>query len=127
MFSAATTSARRGSRNTTRHLCLLVLIATLGAPAAAQATAGPAVSWGGNSHGELGKIYRDDFEASPVTVEGQNNIATVAAGDGANLAILGDGTVSAWGGNVAGQLGDGTREATWEKGTSHVIVKEPVA
>jgi alpha-tubulin suppressor-like RCC1 family protein len=124
MCSAATTSARRGWRSTTRHLWLLALVATLGAPAAAQATAGPVVSWGGNSHGELGTIYRDDFEASPVTVEGQNNIVTVAAGDGANLAILSDGTVSAWGGNVAGQLGDGTREATWEKGMSHVIVKE---
>ena len=96
----------------------------LGAPAAAHAAAGPAVSWGGNTHGELGTRYRDDLEERPVTVEGQKNIVAVAAGDGANLAILSDGTVSAWGGNVSGQLGDGTRLATWEKGTSHIAVRE---
>ena len=123
MFSAATRSARSGSRATTRHVAFLALIVALGAPAAARA-AGPAVSWGGNPHGELGTIYRDNQEERPVTVEGQNNIVTVAAGDGANLALLSDGTVSAWGGNVAGQLGDGTREATWEKGVSHVAVRE---
>jgi alpha-tubulin suppressor-like RCC1 family protein len=94
----------------------------LGAPAAARAASGPAVSWGQNRHGELGAIYRDDLEERPVAVEGQSNIVAVAAGGGSNLALLGDGTVASWGGNASGQLGDGTRSATWEKGVSHVAV-----
>jgi alpha-tubulin suppressor-like RCC1 family protein len=123
MFLTAPMSARR-SLSCTRQLVLLALIATLSAPAAAHAAAGPAVSWGGNTHGELGTRYKDDLEERPVTVEGQTNIVAVSAGDGANLALLSDGTVSSWGGNVSGQLGDGTRQATWEKGTSHVAVRE---
>jgi alpha-tubulin suppressor-like RCC1 family protein len=102
----------------------VALIVLMAAPAAARAAAGPAVSWGENRHGELGAIYRDDMEERPVSVEAQTNVAALAAGGGSNLALLGDGTVTSWGGNASGQLGDGTRAATWEKGVSHVVVGE---
>jgi alpha-tubulin suppressor-like RCC1 family protein len=94
----------------------------LSAPVAAHGEGGPAVSWGDNRYGQLGTVYHDYWEEQPVVVEGQANI--VAVSGGGNLALLSDGTVSAWGGNAAGQLGDGTRAASWEKGVSHVIVSQ---
>jgi alpha-tubulin suppressor-like RCC1 family protein len=123
MSSAAT---RHGSRARRRTLVLIAAVLTYLlalAPAAARAS-GPAVSWGENFNGDLGAIYRDYAEERPVPVEGQPNIVSVSAGGGSNLALLSDGTVSAWGGNLSGQLGDGTRAASWEKGVSHVIVRE---
>jgi alpha-tubulin suppressor-like RCC1 family protein len=66
-------------------------------------------AWGDNSYGQLGL---GDFEPrnAPeqiLALEGLDVIA-VAAGNQHSLALLSDGTVRAWGGNFAGQLGDGS-------------------
>ncbi len=45
---------------------------------------------------------------NPLPVPGLTSIKSLAAGDDHSLALKQDGTALAWGGNYAGQLGDGT-------------------
>ncbi len=85
---------------------------------------GTAVGWGENYHGQLGQVFRDGFELSPVTVGGVSGIAQLAAGDSNDYALLDSGRVVAWGGNDSGQDGDDNRLAAWEQGKSHVTVEE---
>jgi alpha-tubulin suppressor-like RCC1 family protein len=77
-------------------------------PAAQVGTAG--LSWGQNGNTDLGAGYKDNYEAGPVSVLGLTNVAAIAAGYHFSLALLSDATVTAWGGNDYGQLGNGTRE-----------------
>lgn len=71
-------------------------------------TNGTAWSWGGNFDGRLG----DDSAAtrsSPVSVVGGfTNWCVSSAGACHSLALRSDGTAWSWGGNLAGQLGDGS-------------------
>ena len=55
-------------------------------------------------------------------MEGLTNIRSVAAAESFSLALLSDGTVASWGGNVYGQLGNNGYKANWELGKSHVQV-----
>jgi hypothetical protein len=70
-------------------------------------------AWGFNSHGSLGDGTMTD-RYLPVRVIGPGgmgylaNVSAIAAGDRFSLALLGNGTVWAWGGNPHGALGDGT-------------------
>jgi alpha-tubulin suppressor-like RCC1 family protein len=71
-------------------------------------------TWGDNSAGLLG----DDgstHRSTPVAVQRLSDAVAVAAGDAGtegarSVALRGDGTVWAWGGNASGQLGDGTND-----------------
>ncbi len=83
-----------------------------------------AVTWGENTHGQLGQIFRSDYALSPDSVEGVSDIKEIAAGSSFNLALLGDGSVESWGGDGHGQLGDDLNLASWEQGYAHVVVKE---
>jgi alpha-tubulin suppressor-like RCC1 family protein len=82
--------------------------ATSAATAEVQAVLGTAaVAWGRNYPDEqLGAGYRDAYEFKPVSVVGVTGIAAVAAAGNDSYALLGDGTVRAWGSDVKGQLGD---------------------
>jgi alpha-tubulin suppressor-like RCC1 family protein len=93
-------------------------------PAEAPTSGGPAVAWGENYFGQLGVIYKGNYELSPVGVEGLSNITEIAATSSFNLALLSDGTLASWGGNDHGQLGDDTKKANWERGISHTVVEE---
>jgi alpha-tubulin suppressor-like RCC1 family protein len=70
-------------------------------------------AWGWNWHGALGDGTMND-SSLPVPVVGQGgkgylaNVSAIAAGERFSLALLGDGTVWAWGDNHHGHLGDGT-------------------
>ncbi|MCE9672828.1 RCC1 repeat-containing protein [Myxococcus stipitatus] len=68
-------------------------------------------AWGNNAQGQLGNGTTTN-EASPKQVPGLNDVKAVSAGfyDHA-LAVHANGTVSAWGNNDVGQLGDGTTSA----------------
>jgi alpha-tubulin suppressor-like RCC1 family protein len=107
-----------------RIWCSIVVVAGVVGAAPATCRAAAAVSWGGNRLAELGAGYRDTYEESPVRVVGLNNITAIAAGSGFDLALLSDGTVRAWGGNLWGELGDGTHVDTWGKATNVVEVAE---
>jgi hypothetical protein len=101
-----------------RAVCsLLACIAILaGTPATSHAEAGAqAVAWGTNARAELGAGWKDAQEESPVQVAGLGDITAVAAGTNFNLMLLADGTVRASGGNMWGQLGDGSHAGSWEE------------
>ena len=63
------------------------------------------MAWGDNEEGQLGdgKTANSDV---PVAVHGLTGVTAIAAGAEHALALLSDGTVSAWGANGAGQLGN---------------------
>jgi alpha-tubulin suppressor-like RCC1 family protein len=69
--------------------------------------AGTVISWGANSHGQLGDGTTTSSDL-PVTVNAVSGVAALAAGGAHSLALLSNGTVMAWGANGSGQLGDGT-------------------
>jgi len=74
---------------------------------------GAVYAWGTNGDGQLGD---GTVNPRPVPVQVRNpantghltNVVAIAAGGFHSLAVAGDGTVYAWGGNGVGQLGDGT-------------------
>jgi alpha-tubulin suppressor-like RCC1 family protein len=65
-------------------------------------------AWGLNNSGELGLGTFTDKEGLPGQVVGLSAVTRLSAGSDHSLAVAMDGTVWAWGGNWAGQLGDGT-------------------
>jgi len=70
-------------------------------------------SWGRNNYGQLGNGNEGTDSATPVQVVGEGGTGTLtgvvaAAGRGHTIAVMGDGTVWAWGYNGEGQLGDDT-------------------
>ena len=76
---------------------------------------GTVMGWGDDADGQLGagdipgpKRCEVCFP-TPVAVSGLSEVTAIAAGERSSFAVLRDGTVMAWGGNVGGQLGDGTR------------------
>lgn len=81
---------------------------------------GTVYAWGNGSKGQLGigPLPTVNFKGRsarvmpdvpyPVLVRELTGVKAIAAGAGHSLALLGDGTVRAWGDNARGQLGDGT-------------------
>ena len=65
-------------------------------------------AWGANLNGELGNGLTVAYFDSPVRVSNISSAVAVASGQNHTLALLADGSVWAWGGNVYGQLGNGT-------------------
>ena len=70
-------------------------------------------SWGQNFYGELGNgtatASMTPVLVSMPTLSAGVTISAVAAGSYHSLALASDGTVYAWGHNVTGELGDGTK------------------
>jgi alpha-tubulin suppressor-like RCC1 family protein len=58
---------------------------------------GTVVAWGENQNGELGDGVKGEPSDVPVPVSGLSGVTAIAAGGRSNLALLGDGTVVAWG------------------------------
>ncbi len=75
---------------------------------------GTVMAWGGNGYGQLGNSGAGYGSNTPVPVEGLSEVTALAAGANFSLALLGDGTVRAWGGDGAGQLGIGGSETEHE-------------
>ena len=80
---------------------------------------GTVYAWGSNEYGQLGIGNKDNHtvpykvkapQGSPPDEELLTGIVAVAAGEHHSLALKGDGTVYAWGGNGNGQLGIGNKD-----------------
>jgi alpha-tubulin suppressor-like RCC1 family protein len=108
----------------TMGLCLLAAF-TIGGAAASRASAlavfNGAAAWGYNAGGQLGDgtttgpetCYPGAVEAgpcstTPLQVSGLSEVSAISAGGLHSLALLGNGTVMAWGANQFGQMGNGT-------------------
>jgi alpha-tubulin suppressor-like RCC1 family protein len=65
-------------------------------------------AWGYNFQGELGDGSADIFRPTPMQVPNLSGVKAIVGGSGHSLALRTDGTIQAWGWNIAGQLGDGT-------------------
>jgi alpha-tubulin suppressor-like RCC1 family protein len=87
---------------------LLAAVGMLALAGPAEATAAGATAWGDNEHGQLGDGATGEGDDSPVAVSALNGVTAVTVGDEHSMALLGGGTVVAWGSNAHGQLGDGT-------------------
>ncbi|GIE76932.1 hypothetical protein Aph02nite_28820 [Actinoplanes philippinensis] len=66
--------------------------------------------WGGNSSGQLGTGAEGSGHTTPARVGTGTTWVSVHAGDTHTCAIRADGGLWCWGGNVNGQLGDGTMQ-----------------
>ncbi len=67
--------------------------------------------WGSNAYGQLGAGPNVNVDATrPQPVPGLANVAQLSVGDTFVCALIDSGTVSCWGMNSYGELGDGTRD-----------------
>jgi len=92
----------------------------------ARRAAGGAVCWGRNDHGELGRGTSGAGTGAPdpAPVLGVSDAVFIGSGSSAQhtCAILASGSVSCWGWNAFGQLGDGT---TMDRSTPVTVVGLP--
>jgi alpha-tubulin suppressor-like RCC1 family protein len=100
-----------------RRFGICVLTGAVVVALAAAGTSGAATtttivkSWGDNCCGQLGNGQGGGefvFSTTPVNVKNLSGVKQVVGGGVYSLALMGNGTVKAWGYNDFGQLGDGT-------------------
>ncbi len=73
---------------------------------------GTVTCWGMNQHGQLGQGMRAEdgyLGGLPAKVKGLANVTQLSLGSEHSCALHGDGTISCWGANTFGLLGDGTQ------------------
>jgi alpha-tubulin suppressor-like RCC1 family protein len=68
--------------------------------------------WGVDNSGELGTGSFSTYSATPMSVVGISTATAISAGEDHSCALLEGGSVSCWGYNAFGQLGDGTKNAS---------------
>jgi alpha-tubulin suppressor-like RCC1 family protein len=68
--------------------------------------------WGRNVEGQLGDGREVPYSASPVVVEGLDDVVAISAGVVHTCAVRGTGTAHCWGDNSFGGLGDLTGESS---------------
>ena len=73
---------------------------------------GTITCWGNNDSGQLGNGTTDYSSAVPVEVQGVNDATQITAGVGHTCALRQTGTITCWGNNDSGQLGNGTTDSS---------------
>ncbi len=113
---------RLGTGNTTNRntpQAVVGLVVSVDAIAAgfqhtcALSSAGQVYCWGDNGVGQGGSDSSVNTLTSPTAVAALSGVGTLVAGDNHTCATLTDGTARCWGGNLSGQLGDGTTTRSW--------------
>jgi alpha-tubulin suppressor-like RCC1 family protein len=69
---------------------------------------GSVMAWGEDKYGQLGGGSVGGSDEVPAQVSGLSGVTAVSAGGAHSLALLGNGTVMAWGEDRYGELGDGS-------------------
>ena len=92
-------------------------------PVARNDIPGQVYAWGDNAAGQLGTGDRTPH-LMPVPVPGLTRAIAVAAGGYQSLALEADGTVVAWGGDIAAASSHSTTPA--RQGSSHTLIPAPV-
>jgi alpha-tubulin suppressor-like RCC1 family protein len=72
---------------------------------------GTVQAWGDNGRGELGNVNVEEGSRTPVAVEGLTGVTAISAGAHHALALLGSGSVMAWGEDADGELGGGVEKS----------------
>jgi alpha-tubulin suppressor-like RCC1 family protein len=107
---------KTGQSNTpeaVKGLTHVTAIAAGGQHSLALLSDGTVMAWGSDEYGQLGNPIAEETESEqdissvPVPVEGLSAVTAIAAGAHHSLALLGDGSVMAWGEDEFGELGDG--------------------
>ena len=88
----------------------------------APCTADCVYAWGSNWGQQLGTGQLGGWSSTPTRVIGLSGVRTVTGGGSTGYALRTDGTVWAWGGNNAGQLGNGWTAAAYGGSTLPVPV-----
>lgn len=90
--------------------------------ACAVVSGGQVVCWGDNRGGQCAQPEENEIVDVPTPVEGIEDAVQVAAGSSFSCALHADGSVSCWGSNLHGQLGDGVAEhaQTCQRGSDRV-------
>jgi alpha-tubulin suppressor-like RCC1 family protein len=68
---------------------------------------GSVMAWGADSAGQLGNGVIKGSHEAPVAVSGLSGVTAISAGGRDSAALLGSGSIMAWGSNAWGTLGDG--------------------
>jgi alpha-tubulin suppressor-like RCC1 family protein len=103
-----------------KSLSNVTAVSTGGTSSLALLNSGTVMAWGDNDSGQLGigtttgpeKCSGSACSATPLAVSGLSGVKALAGGWIHNLALLSNGTVTAWGNNNQGQLGDGSLVAS---------------
>lgn len=69
-------------------------------------------TWGNNGDGQLGNGTTGGESLTPTLVKGLSGVKAIAGGCDFDLALIANGTVEAWGDNVYGELGLGSKTLT---------------
>ena len=80
--------------------------------------------WGSNYYGQLGngQSGEDVFSSTSVSVAGITDAKAVSAGWDYSCALHQDGTISCWGDNTYGQLGNGQSTGDWKDNNADSLV-----
>ncbi len=100
-----------------------VTVKTESSATVAAAHGSSAIAWGEDYYNNLGVREKASYEPLHVPVEGVETIRALTSGDNSGFALLENGTITSWGGDGAGQLGDHSEQQSYFKEVSHETVK----
>ncbi|MGY8670817.1 MAG: RCC1 domain-containing protein, partial [Candidatus Poseidoniales archaeon] len=89
---------------------------------------GSVYCWGNNTDGQIGIGYKSSYFGNPTKSNLQDGSMAVAisVGDSFSCAVLSNGSVTCWGGNDLGQLGDGTNTNSTAPGSMVQLSQDAV-